>query len=412
MRACFFKRPPFVLSIFFTVVCFIISCSKNTPYPPVPNGTGNTTGIGTGSDTSKTDPIASFNFPTGLAVDAAGNVYVADYGNDMIRKISISGAVTTLAGNGGQGSVDAIDSLSSFNGPVNVALDAQGNIYVADENNNKIRKINGGMVTTLAGSDSTGYVDGPGATAAFFGPSGICIDSKNNVYVADAGNNLIRIVNTAGTVSTYTGTLTPGADNGTLQQATFNNPAGMTLDATGNNLYLADLLNNLIRKINIPTGMVTTLAGSGDLGSADSLGTSATFYFPTSVAVDASGNVYVAEYVNNRIRKITPDGTVSTFAGTGKQGYADGQGTSAAFSGPTGVAVDASGNVYVADTYNNLIRKITPGGLVSTIAGSGKAGANNGKAFSLRRAIRITPINRNLLHKTISDILVKKRTRH
>ncbi|HEY4195977.1 MAG TPA: hypothetical protein VGM63_10605, partial [Mucilaginibacter sp.] len=158
-----------------------------------------------------------------------------------------------------------------------------------------------------------------------------------------------------------------GADDGTGSAASFNNPTGVAVDASGN-VYVADLLNNLIRKI-APGGVVTTLAGSGSIGSADGTGASASFYFPNSLAVDALGNVYVTDDVNNLIRKITPGGVVTTFAGTGLAGSANGLGTTASFSDPAGITLDIAGNAYVADANNNLIRKISPAGLVTTLAG-------------------------------------------
>jgi len=392
------------------MVCFFAACTKKSFTPVTTNYNGG--GTTTGSDSTAADSIASFNGPTGVAVDASGNIYVADYGNNEIRKISTTGVVSTLAGNGTQGSINGAGNTATFNGPTSVAVDQSGNIYVADDNNNQIRKItSAGLVSTLAGSDSTGAVDGIGAAAYFFGPSGVACDAQGNVYVADAGNNLIRMVTPAGSTSTIAGNINAGATNGALLSSSFNNPTGIALDRSGN-IYVADMLNNLIRKIS--GNQVTTFAGSDTSASINGQGTAAGFYFPNSIATDASGNVYVTEYVSDLIRKIDPSGNVTTFAGNGNAGQADSTGTSASFNGPSGIAVDATGNVYVADTYNNVIRKITPAGVVSTIAGSGQAGSINGKAISsLKRKSTnsVSTVKKATTNKSLYNILVKKRVK-
>jgi sugar lactone lactonase YvrE len=355
------------------------ACTKQQVKPKKSQtGTGTTTGTDSTGGTVAQDTLPSFYSPAGVAVDAAGNIYVADYGNNLIRKISATGLVSTLAGNGTQGLINATGVLASFNQPTGIAVDAAGNIYVGDAGNNRIRKItSAGIVSTLAGSDSTGYADGAGTIASFFHPEGVALDAAGNVYVADAGNNLIRKVAPDGTVSTF-------ASNGTdVGEANiFSNPTGVAADAAGN-IFVANYINNNILKVSA-TGAISTLAGNGATGAANGVGSSATFYFPNSVAVDAANNVYVADGVNNLIRKITPGGLVSTLAGSGKAGAADGTGTAASFDGPAGVAVDAAGNVYVADSNNNLIRKITPAGVVTTVAGNGQSGAKNGQAVARR----------------------------
>ncbi|WP_170309735.1 NHL repeat-containing protein [Mucilaginibacter xinganensis] len=328
------------------------------------------------------DTLPSFYSPAGVAVDAGGNIYVADYGNNLIRKITAAGVVSTLAGNGSQGYINAPGTLAAFNQPTGIAVDAAGNVYVGDAGNDRIRKITpAGTVSSLAGSDSTGFADGPDTTASFFHPEGISLDAAGNVYVADAGNNLIRKVTPNGTVSTLAG-------NGTdvSQGGIFNNPTGVAADASGN-VYVANYINNNILIVT-PSGLINTFAGSGNAGSANGTGSSATFYFPNSLAVDASGNVYVADGINNLVRKITPAGVVTTFAGNGTAGAVDGAAAKASFNGPAGLAVDAAGNVYVADSNNNMIRKITQAGIVTTIAGSGSSGAINGQA-AVRRNPKI-----------------------
>jgi len=401
------KRSLYFAAFLLAMVCFFPACSKKSPYPTSRNYNDSTfTGIDT---TGGLDTIASFNSPTGVAVDAEGNIYVADYGNNEIRKITPDGIVTTIAGNGNQGSINGPGKLATFNGPTSVTVDAQGNVYVADDNNNQIRKISAadGTVSTLAGSDSTGLKNGLDTAAYFFSPSGVAADAQGNVYVADAGNNVIRMVTPAGQTTTVAGSITPGNNNGAaLTAASFNNPSGLALDASGN-IYVADLLNNLIRKVS--NGTVTTLAGHDTSATINGPDTLAAFYFPNSVAVDKSGNVYVTEYVTDLIRKIAPDGTVTTFAGNGMSGQADSTGTAASFNGPSGVAVDAAGNLYIADTYNNVIRKITPAGVVSTIAGSGLTGSHNGKALSLRKGKALTVAHKPKPNNILFNILAKKK---
>jgi serine/threonine-protein kinase len=257
-----------------------------------------------------------------------------------------------------------------------VAADAAGNVYVADAGNNRIRAITpAGLVSTFAGTGAQGRADSPD-TATFNSPLGVAVDGSGNLYVADYGNDVIRKISPAGLVSTLAGTGAVGADNGAGIAATFDLPEGVAVDASGN-VYVADNGNNLIRKIT-PAGVVSTLAGSGTAGSANGTGTSASFNSPFGVAVDAAGNVYVADSGNNLIRKITPAGVVSTLAGSGARGANNASGSAASFNTPSGVSVDASGNVYVADENNNQIRKITPAGVVSTVAVRIKKMAVNG----------------------------------
>jgi sugar lactone lactonase YvrE len=388
---------------------FIAACTKRAVTPKYSYNSTSTTV----PDTSKADSTATFNEPTALAVDASGDIFVADYGNNLIREVSAAGTVTTVAGNGTQGSVNAIAANASFNGPTGLCLDASGNIYIADNNNNQVRMISAGNVTTIAGSDSIGAVDGIGANAYFFGPTGIVNDGNGNLYVTDAGNNLIRkVVPSTGQVSTIAGSTNPSFGNGALLSASFNNPSGIAIDGSGN-LYVSDMLNNMIREVNLNSQMVTTVAGSNDT-TADVNGPDSTalFYYPTGIAVDASGNIFVAEYVTNVIREINTNGTVTTFAGNGQAGWVDSAGTKAEFNGPSGLAIDKSGNLYVADTYNNVIRKITPAGVVSTVAGNGNAGASNGQALSLRRHSGVhLAIKPAFNRKTLDKIFIKKRRR-
>ncbi|WP_394351410.1 YDG domain-containing protein, partial [Psychroflexus aurantiacus] len=293
--------------------------------------------------------------PLGVAVDASGNVYVADNGNHRIRIITPAGVVSTLAGCT-RGFADGTDSSAQFTRPTGVAIDASGTVYVADYGNHRIRKITpAGEVSTLAGS-TRGFADGTGSSAQFNRPTGVAIDASGTVYVADQSNHRIRKITAAGEVSTLAGSGVAGFADGTGSSAQFRDPFGVAVDASGN-VYVGDRANLRIRKVT-PAGVVSTLAGSGVSGFADGTGSSAQFRTPTGVAVDASGNVYVADANNHRIRKVTPAGVVSTLAGSGVSGFADGTGSSAQFRFPYGVAVDASGTVYVADASNHRIRLI------------------------------------------------------
>ncbi len=294
----------------------------------------------------------------GVAVDASGNVYVAEAGNEDIRKINPGAVVTTLAGSAGvTGSANGTGTAASFNGPSAVAVDAFGNVYVADVWNELIRKITpGGLVSTLAGSGAIGSANGTGNAASFYYPLGVAVDASGNVYVGDAANNLVRKITPGGVVTTLAGSGAIGSANGNGTSASFYGPAGVAVDSSGN-VYVADRNNNMIRKIT-PGGVVTTFAGSTSSGSSDGTGTAASFSNPHDVAVDSSGNVYVADTYNNLIRKITPGGVVTTLAGGGVCCYTDGTGTAASFSLPYSVAVDSFCSVYVADTGNHVIRKI------------------------------------------------------
>jgi sugar lactone lactonase YvrE len=376
---------------------------------------------------------ASFNHPGGVAMDSSGNVYVADYYNNMIRKITPAGVVTTLAGSGQVGYVDGRGAAASFNYPNSVAVDSSGNVYVADEKNREVRKITpDGVVKTVAGS-GTGSMNGPGNAASFASPSGVTVDSSGNVYVADSGNNLIRKIAPDGMVETLAGSGTPGHDDGRGTSASFNNPNSVAVDSSGN-VYVSDNTSNLIRKIT-PDGVVRTLAGTGKRGQTDGPGAAASFSAPEGIAVDSSGDVYVLEFGSsavrkitpagvvttlgargqkgheegrgiavdsagnvyvadlgaNMIRKIAPDGVATTLAGSGQQGRADGRGTTASFLSPFGVAVDSSGNVYVTDSGSDLIRKVTRDGVVTTLAGAGSLGDADGAgaAASFNRPLGI-----------------------
>lgn len=337
-------------------------------------------GSGIPGSTDATGTSARFYAPSAVAADSSGNLYVADTSNNAIRKISSSGAVTLFAGLPGRtSSLDGNRASARFEDPYSVAADGSGNVYVADATDHSIRKItSAGVVTTLAGKPgSFGSSNGSGTEATFFGPLGIATDSIGTVYVADTGNHLIRKITAAGVVTTLAGTAgQAGRTDATGTAATFNSPMGVAVDSAGT-VYVLDNGNASVRKIS-PAGVVTTLAGGGGQGFVNGTGTAARFTVPFDLTVDSAGNVYVCDHGNHVIRKVTPAGVVTTLAGTGTAGKAEGAATVAQFKFPSGVAADADGNVYVADTDNQVIRKITPAGEVSTVAGSGNTGSDDG----------------------------------
>ena len=289
---------------------------------------------------------ARFNQPGGVAVDSAGNVYVADTGNSTIRKMTPGGLVSTLAGSAGKpGSTDGTGIAAQFSGPTGVAVDNGGNVYVADNGNSTIRKISpAGEVSTLAGlANSRGSSDGSGSVARFNFPYAVAVDTAGNIYVADSGNNIIRKVTRTGLVSTVAGLAgSSGSADGIGSNARFFSPHGIAADSSAN-LYVSDSNNDTIRKIT-GGGSVTTVAGvAGQSGSSDGVGSMARFYFPWGISVDSAGNIYVADFVNDTIRKITPSGSVSTLAGLARNADSvDGVGAAARFNFPQGVAVDGS----------------------------------------------------------------------
>ena len=306
--------------------------------------------------------LAQFNAPMGIAVDIAGNSYVADSGNHVVRKITLAGVVSTLAGAAGNpGSTDGVGSDARFNGPVGIAVDTSGTVYVTDQNNSTIRKITpDGTVTTLAGvAGSAGAADGVGSEARFAFPSGIAVDCFGNLFVADTGNETVRKLTPDGQVITLAGLAgTAGSADGQGANARFNHPAGIAIDLAGN-LYVADQQNATVRKIG-GRAEVTTLAGTaGVTGNADGIGPNAQFSSPTGLAVDTAGTVFVADGTNS-IRKVTSTGVVSSMGpapGTQNNGTVA-VGTAVLIS-PTDAAVDSRGSVYVAD--GSAIRLIRSG---------------------------------------------------
>jgi trimeric autotransporter adhesin len=313
---------------------------------------------------------AALTYPLGVAIDASGNIYIADTYNNRIRMVTKStGIISTVAGTGsssyrGDGGLATSAELSS---PRGVAIDASGNIYIADIGNNRIRMVtkSTGIISTVAGTGSSGYRgDGGLARLALLNsPRGVAIDASGNIYIADTDNRCIRMVTkSTGIISTVagTGSSSYSGDGGLATSAKLYYPYGVAIDASGN-IYIADAGNNRIRMVTKSTGIISTVAGTGSSGySGDGgLAISAQLYDPSGVAFDASGNIYIADTINHCIRMVTKStGIISTVAGTGSYGYSGdgGLATSTALRSPEGVAIDASGNIYIADTKNQRIR--------------------------------------------------------
>ena len=317
--------------------------------------------------------------PFGVAVDSTGNVYVAEYGSNRIRKIDTSGKITTAVGDGNQGFAGdgGAPNKVEMSLPTSVVVDSSGNLYFTDSLNNRIRKLAGGNVSPFAGNGVFSRSgDGNAAAAAQLNtPLGVAVGTSigsgiaPTFYIADTANNVVRIV-ANGLISNVAGTGTAGSSGDQL-----NGPQGLAVDSAGS-LYIADTQNNRVRKVS--GGAISTVAGSGTAGFGGDGGaaTSAQLNAPFGVAVDAAGNLYIAEFSNNRVRKVSTNGNIGTLAGNGVSGFSgDGlQATSAQLNGPQGVAVDSAGNVYIADTANNRVRKVAANGVITTVAGNGAAG--------------------------------------
>jgi sugar lactone lactonase YvrE len=342
------------------VISTAAGSATSVPASLTVNATGVTTLAGWPGSAEVVDGTgraARFGEPGGVRVDGGGNVYVSDSYSSTIRKVTPAGVVTTIAGLAAQnGSANGPVASATFNGPGGVAFDSAGNLYVADDGNYVIRKISGGVVSTLAGTVGTRGDTGN----LFYDPQNLCVDSAGNIYVADGLGNVIRKVTPTGTVSTLAGSGTAGALDATGASAEFKDPTGIAVDAAGN-VYVADNGNNTVRKVT-PAGVVTTIAGiAGAAGSTNGKLGVGLLNGPAGVAVDAGGNVYVADSLNSTIRMVTTGGFLSTIGGAaGDPENIDGLAAASRFSDPGDVTVDSNGIVYVADTLNDTIRRIVP----------------------------------------------------
>ncbi len=337
-------------------VCVFATCAWSQQYT-----IGTFAGSGTAgfSGDGSAPTSAELSSPAGIALDSSGNLYIADSANQRVRKIS-GGAINTIAGNGTAGfsgdkatGVTGTATDAELRGPSGVAVDKSGNIFIADTGNHVIREVVGGIIYTIAGSNIGGYAgDGGSAVVAELEfPAGVAVDSAGNVYIADSGNNVIRQVTTTGIIKTIVGGFA------TTQQ--LNDPTTVLVDAKFN-LYICDSNGLRVLKFSPSTGTVTVLAGDGNVGFSGDFGpaTDAELDDPTSIALDSKGYLYIADTNNSRIRKVYPDGTIATIAGSGEPAYSGngGPATSAALSFPHGVAVDGAGDVYISDSDNQVIR--------------------------------------------------------
>jgi trimeric autotransporter adhesin len=323
-------------------------------------------GNGTLGYTGDGGPALSAQFhPYCVTADAKGNFYISDWFNNVVRMVASSGVITTIAGNGSLGySGDGGAATSAqLAYPCGLAFDQAGDIFIADSGNNVIREITNGAINTVYGNNTRGYLGdfGQASAAEFYSPLSLAFDPQGNLYVADSGNNVIRIISPAGVINTFAGLAEPGytGDGGLATKAQFMTPKSLAVDSQGN-LYIDDFGNNVIRKIS--GGQISTVAGTGFAGFSGDGGaaTSAQFYSPQWIAVDSAGNLYIADTGNQRIRQINANGVINTIAGAGTRGYSGdgGAAASAQFHNPTGIAVSAAG-IYVADSENNVIRLLT-----------------------------------------------------
>jgi sugar lactone lactonase YvrE len=330
---------------------------------------------------------AQLSMPSGITFDGAGNLYIADYSNNVIRRVTPSGTITTVAGSGTYGYNGNTGSATSVElaFPEGVAVDGAGNLYIADVNNFRVRKVTpGGTLTTVAGVGAAGESgDGGPATSALVAPSRLAVDGAGNLYIADSFDNVIRLVTPGGTITTFAGNGQQGysGDGGPATSAELFMPSGIAFDGAGN-LYIADEHNNVIRKV-APGGTITTVAGNGTIGYSGDNGpaVSAQMNWPYDVAVDSAGNLYIADQENNLIRKVTPGGTITTIAGNNNAGpgYSGNGGNAfkSQLAYPWGVTLDGVGNLYIADSINNVIRKVDVADAPSLTFGSINVGQSS-----------------------------------
>ena len=325
---------------------------------------------------------ANFMAPKGIELDGNGNVFIADYGDQRIRKVDASGLISTVAGNGTAGfSGDGGSATAaSLRNPTDVKVSADNSLYIADSNNNRVRKVTGGTIATVAGNGSVGYSgDGGQATSASFAyPGKIALDAASGyLYIADTSNLVIRRLDGSGIVTTVAGGSVPLGDGMKANAISLNNPVSVAFDNLGN-LYIADTIHDRIRKVDL-NGVITTLAGNGTEGFGGDLGlaTAASLNSPNAIVADGSQNIYIADSGNHRIRRVdAKTGTIATVAGNGVEGSSS-EGVSAVTSSlayPSGIALDGNGNFYIADTLNHRVHKVDATGIITTMAGNGTAG--------------------------------------
>ncbi|WP_274031869.1 NHL domain-containing protein [Streptomyces sp. MMBL 11-1] len=310
---------------------------------------------------------AQLNRPYGIAVDSTGSLYFSDYNNHRVRKIGTDGKISTVAGAGAGYRGDSGPAVSAqLNCPREVAVDAEGRIYVTDAANHRVRVITtDGTISTVAGTGTAGFSgDGGSATQARLNyPLGVAVDSTGTLYISDHGNHRVRKITADGKISTVAGTGVAGftGDDGPAASAQLNRPYALAVD-DADILHITDGNNHRIRKV-AADGTISTVAGKGTAGFSGDGGpaTSAQLNLPLGVVVDSTGTLYISDYNNHRVRKVTPDGKITTFAGKGTAGFGGDGGTAAAAQlyNPFGLAVDCVDTLYIADHLNNRIRKVT-----------------------------------------------------
>ena len=365
--------------LFFISTPSLLQAQSVTLAPSITTVAGNATaGTPTGTDGDGGAATgANLSAPSGVAVDGAGNLYIADSGDNRVRKVTPAGVISTVAGNGNVGTATGTDgdggaaTAANLNHPTALAVDSSGNLYIADSGNNRIRRVNTlGTISTVAGTGNVGTPTGPdgdgaAATAAQLNaPNGIAIDAAGNLYIGDSGDNRIRQVNTIGNITTVAGSGNAGFTNGPPTSADLNSPDGLRVDSSGN-IYFADQNNGAVRELINAT--LLTLAGTGAQGynGDNQQAISAELNNPKDVQIDAAGNIYIADFTNNRVRQVNVFGTILTLAGNGTPGFTgdNGAASNAELSGPSGLALDHAGNLYIADTANNRVRKVNTGPL-------------------------------------------------
>lgn len=376
-----------IACLFLPAVCHGQATSYNISTVVGNTTTGGSSGAGfTGDGTAATN--AKLNNPIQVALDSSGNLYIADSTNNRIRKVTNStGKISTIAGTtlSGWTGDGAAATGATLNDPEGIWVDSSGNIFIGDLENHVVRKITtDGKINTVAGNNTANFSGdgGPATSAALDFPLGVVTDSAGDLYIADSFNHRIRIVTPDGNINTYAGSgvANYSGDGGPAINADLNRPFGVCLDAAGN-LYIADNENHRIRMV-APNGTITTVAGTGTAGSAGDGGpaTKAQLNRPYDVKVDAAGDLFIADYSNSRIRMVTPDGVINTIAGGSGPGYTGdgGAATGAKLDFPTGLAIDTNGNIYIADSSNNVIRLLTPNGPSVSAGGVVSAGAFGG----------------------------------
>ena len=331
----------------------------------IPNGIITTVaGGGTNAGDGGYASGATLNFPEDVTVDQAGNLYIADTVDGRIRKVDTNGIITTVAGivMGVAPENNGVATNASLNNPAGVTVDALGNLYIADAGNEIVREITpAGMIISVAGDGTNGYAgDGGLATNASLNyPAGVTVDTAGNIFIADAGNNVIRKISPGGIITTVAGNGTNiyAGDNGPATNASLYFPQGVMMDPAGN-LFIADSGNDVVRQVNT-NGTITTVAGGGVLTGNGVAATKARLNYPAGVAMDAMGNLFIADYGNNVIRKVNTNGVITTVAGGGILSGNGIAATDASLNGPEGIAVDAYGNLFVATPGSNVVRKVT-----------------------------------------------------